>query len=308
MSATTLHYGILRPVAPVFATGGSRILPHTAQGFQLLSEEIDRLALQAGHFTAATGSRSSSNSGPIQSSYAGIEVDRADYLGGDYAVSEHFSVALYGAEFENLWRQYYGSARYQWPLADQQALELGFDLYNTREHGRALAGKIDNTAWSLMLSYSRGAHRFSVAYQQIDGDEPFDYVGFGRENSAGDSIYLANSVHFSDFNGPGEKSAQLRYDLDLSSYGAPGLTFMTRYLYGKDVDGTAADPHGAYADWFGKDDLERELNVEVGYVVQSGAARNLAVRLRQAWHRGDASLGGDSNQFRLMFEYPLEIL
>ncbi|WNQ02431.1 OprD family outer membrane porin, partial [Pseudomonas aeruginosa] len=42
----------------------------------------------------------------------------------------------------------------------------------------------------------------------------------------GDSIFLANSVQYSDFNGPGEKSWQARYDLNLASYGVPGLTFM----------------------------------------------------------------------------------
>ncbi|XAF18875.1 OprD family outer membrane porin, partial [Pseudomonas aeruginosa] len=54
----------------------------------------------------------------------------------------------------------------------------------------------------------------------------------------GDSIFLANSVQYSDFNGPGEKSWQARYDLNLASYGVPGLTFMVRYINGKDIDGT----------------------------------------------------------------------
>lgn len=307
MSETTLLYGILQPVAPVFAAGGSRILPQTAQGFQLLSEEIDNLAFQAGHFTAATGWRGSSNSDPIQTAYAGIEIDRADYLGGDYVVSDNLSVSLYAADFEDLWRQYYGNASYSLPLSDQQALQVNFNLYRTKDHGQALGGEIDNTAWSLALAYTLGAHCVSIAYQQVDGDEPFDYVGFGSENSSGDSIYLANSVHFSDFNGPGEKSVQVRYDLDMVGYGIPGLKLMTRYINGQDVDGSAADPNGAYANWFGKDDKERELDVEARYVVQSGPAKDLAFRVRQAWHRGDASLGGDTNQFRLMVEYPLEI-
>ncbi|WNQ07996.1 OprD family outer membrane porin, partial [Pseudomonas aeruginosa] len=40
--------------------------------------------------------------------------------------------------------------------------------------------------------------------------------------AGGDSIFLANSVQYSDFNGPGEKSWQARYDLNLASYGVPG--------------------------------------------------------------------------------------
>lgn len=308
VSDTVLKYGILQPVAPVFAAGGSRILPQTAQGFLLLSEEIDDLSLQAGHFTAATGWRGSSNRDAIQALYAGVETDSVDYLGGDYAVSDQLSVSLYAARFEDLWRQYYGNASYSLPLDGRQALSFNFTLYQTEEEGRALAGDIDNTAWSLAAVYRLNAHSLTLAWQQVDGDEPFDYAGFGAENSVGDSIYLANSVQFSDFNGPGEKSVQLRYDLDMAGYGVPGLSLMARYLHGRDVDGSDADPNGAYAGLYGDGDKERETNLELKYVVQSGPARDLSFRIRQAWHRGDASLGGDTNQFRLMMEYPLDIL
>ena len=57
------------------------------------------------------------------------------------------------------------------------------------------------------------------------GDEFFDYIG-------GDSIWLANSVQYSDFNAPNERSVQIRYDLNMKHYGVPGLTFMARYIKG----------------------------------------------------------------------------
>ena len=307
ISDTTLKYGILQPVAPVFAAGGSRILPQTAQGFQLLSNEISGLAVQGGHFTAGTGWRGNSNSDLILASYAGVAVDSADYLGGDYTVNDNLTLSLYGAKFEDVWRQYYGNATYNLPLDAKQALNFNFSLYRTDDTGSAKAGNISNTTWSLAAAYTLGAHKFTLGYQQVDGDEPFDYVGFGSENSVGDSIYLANSVQYSDFNGPGEKSVQLRYDLNMSSFGVPGLSFMARYIHGSDVDGTHADPSGAYAGLYGKDDSESETNVEAKYVVQSGPAKDLAIRVRQAWHRGDASLGGDQNQFRVMLKYPLNI-
>jgi imipenem/basic amino acid-specific outer membrane pore len=94
----------------------------------------------------------------------------------------------------------------------------------------------------------------------------------------------------------------------MASYGVPGLSFMGRYIYGKDVDGTHAAANGAYAGLYGADDRERETDIDVKYVIQSGPAKNLALRVRQAWHRGDASLGGDVDQFRLMLAYPLQIL
>ncbi|HGK0570954.1 TPA: OprD family outer membrane porin [Pseudomonas aeruginosa] len=146
---------------------------------------------------------------------------------------------------------------------------------------------------------------------QVHGDEPFDYIGFGGNGSGagGDSIFLANSVQYSDFNGPGEKSWQARYDLNLASYGVPGLTFMLRYINGKDIDGTKVDSSSSYAGLYGEDGKHHETNLEAKYVVQSGPAKDLSFRIRQAWHRANADQGeGDQNEFRLIVDYPLSIL
>ncbi|MFU8051527.1 OprD family porin [Pseudomonas aeruginosa] len=152
---------------------------------------------------------------------------------------------------------------------------------------------------------------YTLAYQQVHGDEPFDYIGFGGNGSGagGDSIFLANSVQYSDFNGPGEKSWQARYDLNLASYGVPGLTFMLRYINGKDIDGTKVDSSSSYAGLYGEDGKHHETNLEAKYVVQSGPAKDLSFRIRQAWHRANADQGeGDQNEFRLIVDYPLSIL
>ncbi len=145
----------------------------------------------------------------------------------------------------------------------------------------------------------------------MHGDEPFDYIGFGenRSGGGGDSIFLANSVQYSDFNGPGEKSWQARYDLNMASYGVPGLTFMVRYINGKDIDGTKVDSSSSYAGLYGEDGKHHETNLEAKYVVQAGPAKDLSFRIRQAWHRAKADEGeGDQNEFRLIVDYPLSIL
>lgn len=306
LSNTVLKYGIMQPITPVFAAGGLRILPETAQGFLLQSSELSALSFQAGHFTAATGWQDNGNHDPIKTAYGVTEVDSVSFVGGDYTVTKNLSVSLYASRFEDVWRQYYGSASYMLPISGNQALKFGFNLYRTLDEGRAKAGQIDTTAWSLAGAYTLGAHTFKLAYQKVHGDEPFDYAGFGDHANYGDSIYLSNSVQYSDFNGPGERSLQARYDLDMGTFGFPGLSFMARYLHGTGIDGTHADPHGAYAGAYGKGDRERETDVEMKYVVQSGPAKDLAFRVRQAWHRGDRSTGGTVNQFRLMVEYPFD--
>lgn len=138
-----------------------------------------------------------------------------------------------------------------------------------------------------------------------------DNLGFGenRSGGGGDSIFLANSVQYSDFNGPGEKSWQARYDLNMASYGVPGLTFMVRYINGKDIDGTKVDSSSSYAGLYGEDGKHHETNLEAKYVVQAGPAKDLSFRIRQAWHRANADEGeGDQNEFRLIVDYPLSIL
>ncbi|EMM7968530.1 TPA: OprD family outer membrane porin, partial [Pseudomonas aeruginosa] len=94
-------------------------------------------------------------------------------------------------------------------------------------------------------------------------------------------------------------------------YGVPGLTFMVRYINGKDIDGTKmSDNNVGYKNYgYGEDGKHHETNLEAKYVVQSGPAKDLSFRIRQAWHRANADQGeGDQNEFRLIVDYPLSIL
>lgn len=253
----------------------------------------------------------SKSRGELYATYAGQTAKSADFAGGRYAITDNLSASLYGAELKDIYRQYYLNTNYTIPLASDQSLGFDFNIYRTTDEGKSKAGDISNTTWSLAGAYTLDAHTFTLAYQQVHGDEPFDYIGFGGNGSGagGDSIFLANSVQYSDFNGPGEKSWQARYDLNLASYGVPGLTFMLRYINGKDIDGTKVDSSSSYAGLYGEDGKHHETNLEAKYVVQSGPAKDLSFRIRQAWHRANADQGeGDQNEFRLIVDYPLSIL
>ena len=54
ISSTTLKYGEQFVDLPVLSTDDSRLLPETATGFLVTSNEIENLELHAGHFTALT--------------------------------------------------------------------------------------------------------------------------------------------------------------------------------------------------------------------------------------------------------------
>lgn len=311
ISDTELKYGNLFPTAPVFATGTARLFPSSATGFQLLSSDIENLSVDGGHFTAIRdGSASTNSDGEITTAYGGTVANSADYLGGTYAFSDNFSATLFGAQLEDVWDQYYANLNYSLPLNDEQALTFDANVYDTSETGDEKAGKIDNTSWSLSAAYTLGAHKLTLAHQQVDGDTPFDYISMDGVNY-GDSIFLANSVQYSDFSAPNEKSWQLRYDLDMASYGVPGLTFMARYITGEDIDGTKAT--GAYSYYSTVEDgKEWERNLEAKYVFQQGAAKDLSIRVRHSTWRansaGNAALGNDLDEIRVITEYPLDIL
>lgn len=328
ISETELKAGDLNPQSPVFGTWDGFLMPAHTNGLMFSSNEIKDLALQGGHFTSGNSENSTNRSGNLGTTYGYTRVDSADYIGGDYTFSENLQGGLHAANFEDVWHQYYADLYHHWALSEDTSLLTSINYYKTDDAGDSRAGQINNDSFSVALALTTGAHTFTFAHQRINGNTPFDYLGIsgfdGADNgvtggnplsayNGGGSIWLANSSQWCDFNAPGEKSYKLQYDLDASSLGVPGLSFMTRYVTGRDGDGTGADALGAYG-WENevKNGEEWERDIQVAYVVQDGAAKGLAFKLRQATYRGnsDANInaGGDNEEIRFSTEYPLNIL
>ncbi|RON73503.1 hypothetical protein BK675_19520 [Pseudomonas fluorescens] len=304
VSRTTLAFGEMTVETPVFDTSDKRLQPEYATGFLLNSAEFDNVNLVAGHFTAFKNQDSSSGQGDFFGYGANTEAGGISFVGADLFSSSPIGGALYASELSDTWHQYYGNLHFK-----QSGILLDANLYHTRDTGRALAGEIDNTAFSLSGKYSFGAHAVMLGWQRINGDTPFDFVG-------GDSIYLANSIKYADFNGANERSWQARYDLDLGAFGIPGLNFMTRYVSGSHIDGTHAPKGGAYNPFDadsgdyqpqqGSGGKHWERDIDLKYVVQSGAARDLSVQLSHVTHRAnEAQAGDDIDRIYVVIQYPL---
>lgn len=311
ISKTALKIGDMRPASPVFAVADSRLLPQTATGVSLQSSEIKGLDLEGGHFTSGSSQDDTNRGGEMWATYAGVTTKSATFEGGRFRLNDKSEVALYHGRVEDIWDQYYGNFNYLVPLGREQTLLFDVNIYSTHDSGSEKAGEIDNNTYSLSAGYSfLSAHKFTVAYQKVNGDTPFDFIGFGDNRRSGGSIFLPNSIQYSDFNGPGESSYQLRYDLNMTVFGVPGLTFMTRYVNGKDIDGSHMDFSSPYSRLgYGTDGKHHETDVEAKYIVQSGPAKNLSVRIRQAFHRANADQPeGDINDFRVIIEYPISVL
>lgn len=301
VSSTELRYGEQRVKTPIFSSSDSRLLPETATGWFLSSRELPKTTLYAGRFNESTDRNANSHDRGFVVNYSnGRQGDRYELVGIRNSALDGLTASLFSGTYEDSWRQHYLGVFYTLPLNQQQQLTFDLNLYRTQDTGKALSGEIDNTSWSLLTTYRFNAHSVGLGYQKIDGDTPFDYVTRG-------AIFLSNAVALSDFNGPGEASWLARYDLNMAGLGVPGLSFSALYVRGSGIDGTKMDPAGGYS-WlgYGKDGRHWERDLQAKYVVQSGPARNLAITLRHAVHRGNkAQAELDADQVRLAIEYPL---
>ncbi|KPB81799.1 porin [Pseudomonas syringae pv. tomato] len=279
---TVLKYGEQIVQNPVFLNTDSRLLPETTEGLTIVSKDIDGLKLEGGHLTSLRSM--------AQTNRASGVLQEADYAGFSYALTKQVTASLYASKVENYWTKRYAGLQYIIPIDGGQSLTFKFDGYQQKSIGDGLGGDLDNTAYSLKGTYAYKSHAFTLARQQINGKGKFSYGPDG-----GDTNYLAGYIQYMDATREDETSWQLRYDYDFASLGVPGLSFMGRYARGT----------GANASSTINDGTEWERDLQVNYVVQSGSAKGLNFRVRQATYRSDFT--ADVNELRVITEMPINI-
>ncbi|WP_415758336.1 OprD family porin [Pseudomonas sp. LT1P18] len=306
VSSTVLTYGDQMPVLPVLNYDNSRLLPESYTGTLITSREIKGLELNAGRFTAESRkSAEGRDSGGLKS---------INVLGGSYQFTEQFKAALYASDVEDVLKKQYVNANYVFPIDKDQSLTLDFNGYRTkldssyvRENtvpGQSIVTGDDNKIWSLAATFATGAHSFTLAHQRSTGDSNLGYAygGYqkdqGRVGDGGNTIYLANS-YWSDFNAEDERSWQLGYGLDFSTFGIPGLSYNFAYVRGDNI--TTSTSEGG---------TEREIFNQFKYVVQSGPAKDLSVKLRSSILRvsqKSSEYNSSGNEVRVFVDYPINI-
>lgn len=288
---TVLRYGVHMPENPVAAYDDARLLPSHYQGYSITNQSIDGLFVEAGRLT----DRSEMNQ-PNETDGAITDGDDLTYLGGTYTFTDNLSVTLYGAEAEDFYDRYFVGADWTMPLGDDLSLNTNFAYYDTSDENSSDGEEVDNQAASLAFTLGAGNHAFGVAYQEMNGDAGYYYTD-------GD-IFLANSIQYLDFNGKDEKSYQARYDYDFAGMGIPGLSFMTRYIKGDDIDVAP-----------GLSDSRWERDSELKYTVQNGTLEGLNIRRRNATVRQNVGtstngrgVNGDVDENRLIVGYTWNLL
>ncbi|TVT84645.1 OprD family porin [Pseudomonas sp. H3(2019)] len=302
VSNTTLTAGRQNFSTPIVDTIGNRALPSSFEGVSLHSEELNNLSFDAGSFDRVSP-RTEESLSKFRSEYTNnkAETNRVNTAGLNYQPFKSLKTSLYVANVEDFWNQYYFGATHE--LGDSSVLGLttGLNYYKTLDTGKKEMGNINNDAYSVSFGLTHQAHSLTFSWQQIVGDEYFDYL---HETNG---IYLANSL-LSDFNGPNEKSFQIAYGLNMAEYGVPGLKFNIYQARGWGIDGTHYT--GTAYDVKNMDgEHHYEYGIGTSYAVQSGPLKATTIRATYTAHRASENQAdGSLNEFRLVTTIPFNIL
>ena len=292
ISASELKIGTLIPELPTLKPNDGRILPQTFEGGMLTSKEIKNLTFTGGRLDKAKD-RDSTDFEDIalnnkNSRFAGtVAGDHFDFGGLDYKFTDKITGSYHFAQLGEVYNQHFLGLIASQPFGPGTfGTDLRFAISD--DQGQARGGKIDNKSLNGLVSYALSGHKFSAGYQHMSGDSAFPYVD-------GADPYLVNFVQINDFAGAEERSWQARYEFDFVTLGIPGLSFMSRYVSGDNIKLKNGDE--------GK---EWERNSEIKYVVQSGALKDVAVRLRNATYRSNYS-ARDADEVRLLVSYSVAL-
>ncbi|MDH1107633.1 OprD family porin [Pseudomonas otitidis] len=293
-SKSVLKVGTLMPKLPSVQYNDSRLLPQTFKGGHLNSLEIDGLTLDAGRLTQVNQRDSSDYEDMTITSggargitfRSGTTSDAFNFGGATYKWNDNLTTGYNYGNLDDLYKQHIFTLVHTLPLGDKQSLKSDIRYARSTDEGTS---NVDNKAFGAMFTYALGGHAFGLGYQSMSGDTGYAYIN-------GTDPYLVNYVQIGDFANKDEKSWQARYDFNFASVGIPGLTFMTRYLSGDNVDLGAGRPDGK----------EWERNTDIAYVFQDGPLKNLGVKWRNATVRS-TNFGNDLDENRLIVSYVIPL-
>lgn len=304
---TVVKYGDQFPNLPVLAVSTVRLLPSTATGLSVNNRSFNNLDLNLGYFYRMSPVDSHKFYNFFTTDYAsGIKGDSISYVGGSLN-QDNTTYVAYASQFKNVWNQYYLGGNTIYNLAkDGHQIKFNTANYYNKDTGSKRGGDIDVVALSALLGYKVHNHTFSLGYQQIIGDEPFDWIAF---TTMGANISILNAAQFSTFSEANEKSVQIKYEVELAKYGLNGFGLMARYLYGWDMDNTRSNNAfytNRYVYDLNKNNKHWERDITLSYKVPTGFAKGLDIKLRQATHRATKGYRyNDIDELRVILEYPL---
>ena len=296
---TTVKTGDVSIFLPFAFASPSRLLPQTFRGTTLSSKDIEGLTLNTGYIDRinkrdSTDYQLMSIASPNRRFNGAATSSHMAYVGGDYQVNKDLSLRAYHAEVADLYQQNTLALLHNLQLGEG-TLTTDLRSFFSDEDGSAKAGKVDNRNLSALFGYRFGGHRLSLGYMHASGDTATPYV------SGTELMGMSELTMSSDFLNAKERTWQAMYDYDFTAVGVPGLKSRLRYVRGDHIELTALN-----AD----DRKEREFQMELGYVIQSGPLKNVGLMARKSIYRNDFPTGAafrDENQTRFLVLYTVPI-
>lgn len=305
ISNTVVKYGLQAVDNPFMEQHDNRALPPTFLGATLVSNEFKNVMLEAGSFTK-TDARGHTTLTDLKSQYGGTRIDRLTYAGGTWDYSPDGQAALYASQADDVWRQYYASIKHS--IGSTKTVKwTGFaNVYSTHDTGDKRQGEINSNAYSLSLAAQHGPHELLLGYQEVLGDQFFNYVGETN------GIFLTNSMDV-DYNAPHEKSLQLRYTFYGKDAGLPGFKAMVWGVTGWGADGSKMASQdqtrsGIYwANGAAVQGRHHEFGFIPSYTIQSGKLKDTKITFVAMWHVGSTHYSDATNsEYRLVVNVPVK--
>ncbi|NLJ13128.1 OprD family porin [Denitrificimonas caeni] len=304
VSETVLQVGTLKPRLPMLqANLEGRILPQLFTGGMITSNEINGLTATLGHIDRVN-QRASTNrermemnvlgkglvdkktgepvTGKTRGNYTSNSFDLANL---NYKWNDQLSTGYSFGRLEDLYKQHIINAVYVLPLGDQRSLRTDVRASRSTSDGDV---RVDNKAFSGMVTYNFGFNKLGLGYQKMTGDTGYAYV-------QGSDPFLVNYVANREFGAKDEKSWQVRHDYNFAGLGIPGLTMFNRYVKGTGADLGRNKPEGR----------EWERDFDISYAFQEGALKNFNVRWRNSTVRSNINKDLDDNRLILAYTLPL---
>jgi len=292
-SKTELQIGTLQPLMPVLLATTMRLFPPLLRGSYLTSKEVDGLTLHVAHldrikYRDSTDYEPMAIASPNRRFKAGATSNDLNIIGFDYNWSKTLTTRYYHATLSDLYQQDYLDFVHYLDLGHSR-IKSDVRYFNSRGDGSRKAGAVDNQTLSSMFTWLTGGHSLGFGYMQLNGSTALPYV-------SGTSVNVnTEGALVSEFVNPNERVMQVRYDYDFAALGVPGLRGMWRYIKGDHIK--------LPNDTFGNS--ERERGVELSYVIQSGALKDVVFRVRQADY--DSDFARNVGELRVNIDYNIAI-
>lgn len=305
LSETVLKVGTLMPRLPMIqANLEGRLLPQVFTGGLLTSNEIEGLTATLGHIDRVNH-RSSTNHERMQMNVVGkgyqdkksnnkglTGKNNKDYTSNsfdlanvNYKWNDALTTGYSFGRLEDLYKQHIVDAVHLLQLGDKRSLKTDLRVSRSTSDGDV---RVDNKAFSGMVTYNFGFNKLGLGYQKMTGDTGYAYI-------QGTDPFLVNFLANREFGAKDEKSWQVRHDYNFAGLGVPGLTMFNRYVKGTGADLGAGKSEGR----------EWERDFDISYAFQQGALKNFNVRWRNSTVRSNVTKDLDDNRLILAYTLPL---